>query len=688
LLASTIIPRLANAQAAVNANASDKQVFYESFDSMQSVLDNKGKIAAYANNNPKCEFVKGVKGNAISFEPFTWNLSREPYMVYPLPGDFKQGTIEFWFKPKEGVLNTRWALGLFDEGRLYGTNPSSMGIFWNRYYDKVILEMRDAQRSNIQSWSSQGLGEFSEWHSAAAVWKCNTGQDYMQVYLDGVPGTKETFGDNSATFLPTSPDFWVGSNYYYGDSFSLIDEFKIFNYPKTTEEIKSGHFQIIEQNAPYFTYSYPQDESLILAPGTQVPFLAKTADPNSDSIKTTWFVNDVPVAQGESYNYVSPQKGVNAIKAVVTDGGLSKEKQWGVWVKGDELVLFDNSFYINNNRFLVKGIDYTPWLTGTGPDAKVHKPLPGEYDDVKDKVTRYGVTFVPDYSKDGKIQMWEVIQYDLETMKGTGANTIRIYPAGEWHDKNLDGIVQRSSVPEKDEIVQGDLPNWALDRIVDFSEKNNMKVIVGYWVQEEDFKQGFPNSSVFNCNEADLKVAKDTLSRVVGRYGKSPAVISWAIGNEVNLYQNHSWFTWDMDIPSYLNALYDHVKSIDPMKRPVMYAKYIGENANFRNLKAEIIAPNCYIFSAQELLDSSEFKIDAPAGKAYLLGEYGHRTNQTEGQWDLARQIAGGCFLEYCDVWWKGGDQSSMGIVDGYRKIKPERYGLVSRMYASPGDSN
>jgi len=338
--------------------------------------------------------------------------------------------------------------------------------------------------------------------------------------------------------------------------------------------------------------------------------------------------------------------------------------------------------YLDDELFLVKGVDYAPWILTTGPDPHVHLPFPDEYDDVTELVRHNSQIYVTDYSNDGIIQAWEVIQFDLETMQGVGANTIRTYASGGWHDKNLNGILDRSPIPEVDEISQGDLPFWVYDRMVDFCEQNDMKIIIGYWIQEEDFVDEDPGTPGYQleCDWNDLEVAKDTMRRVVERYGDSDAVIIWGIGNEVNWEGNHGWFDWTVDINDYLNALFAYVKSIDSNNKPIMYAKYIGENTNFNTLNAEIIAPNAYISSAQELIDQGEFDIPAPEGKAYLVGEFGHVIGHAEDHWDLSEQYAGGNFLEYNDVWWKT-DQTELGLVEEYRAKRHSRYDVVYELY-------
>ncbi len=327
----------------------------------------------------------------------------------------------------------------------------------------------------------------------------------------------------------------------------------------------------------------------------------------------------------------------------------------------------NGKFIINGAEFIVKGMDYAPWIPGTGPDPTPglgQAPFPNEYDDVTNRMSNVGIISVRDYSGDGIIQAWEVIQYDLEKMKAVGVNTVRTYSSGVWHDKNLNGVA------DSGENSQGDLPDWIYDRVLAYANANNMKVIIGYWVQEENFASGMV------CDWSDLEVAKQAFGRIVNKYKNNNAVLAWAIGNEVNGAFNHQWFSWGVDINSYLNAFNSYVKTLDA-NHPIIYSKYVGENTNFNNLNADVIAVNSYTNPAENL--NGEFSIPAPQGKAYMLGEFGHLTNQADSHWNLAVQYAGGCFLEHNDVWWKTGTQ--VGIVTKYREVKAERYNKVLSLY-------
>ena len=333
---------------------------------------------------------------------------------------------------------------------------------------------------------------------------------------------------------------------------------------------------------------------------------------------------------------------------------------------------------IDGTEFLIKGLDYAPWLYGTGPDStQWQKPFPTtRTQDVTDLVTSNGKVNVTDYSGDGRIQAWELIKFDVLTMKKLGANTIRTYATGSWHDKDLDGVQDAPVTnPDKSEIVQGDLTDWVLDELLTQANSNGMKVIIGYWVQEENF-----TSAPYIADWSDLPVAKQAFGRVVNKYKSNPAVLGWGIGNEVNGTFNQGWFSWGVSVNDYLNALFAYTRTLDTA-HPIIYAKYIGENTNFNNLTADIMSINAYIHSADELVNYGEFNIAAPAGKAYMLGEYGHLIEQAAGHWALAKNYAGGAFLEYNNVWWKGSGHNVFGIVDEYRAINTERYNVLNALY-------
>ena len=126
-----------------------------------------------------------------------------------------------------------------------------------------------------------------------------------------------------------------------------------------------------------------------------------------------------------------------------------------------------------------------------------------------------------------------------------------------------------------------------------------------------------------------------------------------------------------------MNQLNDYVRTLD--NHPIIYAKYNGENVYFTNTNFDIISINAFT-NAAPLIPSQCGTI--PSGKACMYGEFGHNIDQAAGQWNEAKQYAGGSFLEYNNVWWKGGD-SAFGIVTAQRNIVASRFNALKALYSA-----
>lgn len=399
----------------VRGGFAGNQLFYEDFNDTQSILNNAGVIIG--SGTPK--FEPGIKNNAV-------NLMGNLRVEYPLPSGWNamQGTVEFWFRPKPAFATKSG--GFFDIGILFGEHPSSMGVFWNPTQNRIIFEMRDERTVNTQSWANNTINPSdTSWHRVAIVWKTNTGtDDYMQVFVDGIPGTRENMTGKS--FVPTSHELGkkmtAGYCGWYGYAPALMDEMIVSDHPKSEDELSEDNF------SPVIESFFPNQRDFIKNPGATYNFSIGARSPRDAELTISWYLNDVFQATGDSFSFVTSSEKFEVVRAVVSDGIFSIYIDWGFLLRGNTgISVFHDSIYIDEGKFLVKGVDYTPWLLGIGPDpSRGHTPLPAEFDNVTSKVTRNGITYVPDYSKNGKVEMWEVIQYDMETIKNTGANTIRI----------------------------------------------------------------------------------------------------------------------------------------------------------------------------------------------------------------------------------------------------------------------
>ncbi len=205
-------------------------LFYEGFNDGDSIPNNNGtpnKI--FGLTETKC-------GKAV-------DLTSGAYISYPLNGNFPDQsnlTIEFWFKNSK--LSSQ---GFFDIARLYGTHPNSMGIFYSAGVNRVITEIRNNFTANLQAHAPGALVG-TKWNHVAVTFSDYNRKDntfMLTTYFNGNPGSSIPI----YKFFPNlSNDFWVGSSGFYGPSYAYMDEFKIYNYAKTPEEIYNDYLYMKE----------------------------------------------------------------------------------------------------------------------------------------------------------------------------------------------------------------------------------------------------------------------------------------------------------------------------------------------------------------------------------------------------------------------------------------------------------
>lgn len=203
-------------------------IFYESFDSLESVIANGGVP------DPRgwMDFVEGVKGNAADF-------SGSRAVGYKRAGNFDplQGTVEFWVK-----FPNANGLGFFDVGGL-GTR-NSWGIFRN--LDHMIMEVKNNRNQLDQAWSPGPVPYDRRWHFIACPWERVDATTYFMVCVDG--SCKMAYDGITTDSYPETDgedDFWIGWCGWYGHSESMIDEFKIFDYAKSDQEIYDDYLALV-----------------------------------------------------------------------------------------------------------------------------------------------------------------------------------------------------------------------------------------------------------------------------------------------------------------------------------------------------------------------------------------------------------------------------------------------------------
>ncbi|MFH1290835.1 MAG: LamG-like jellyroll fold domain-containing protein [Nanoarchaeota archaeon] len=204
----------------------EELIFYETFDDEQGILDNQGTIYG------AIDFVNGVLGNAADM------TGGSKKVCYPLEGNFDDtnGTLEFWVKPPYENH-----LGFFDIG--YLSRPNSWGIFKNVNF--LIMEVK-GNTGYDQAWSIDPFIYDSRWHHVAAVWyKTPAGYINFKVFLDGRAKDYFDGNENNDINYTTTTEFCVGWNGWYGYSDSFFDEFKIFDYVKSDEEVMDDYLELV-----------------------------------------------------------------------------------------------------------------------------------------------------------------------------------------------------------------------------------------------------------------------------------------------------------------------------------------------------------------------------------------------------------------------------------------------------------
>lgn len=191
-------------------------IFYEPFEGLASIEQNEGRLTG-----PSMNFVPGVQGQGADF-----SLSRR--VCYPLPAAFDptQGTIELWVN-----RTTQPAFGgVFDIGNLGFRR--SWGLF--RTIDLWWFEIRNGRDVVNQVNPPVGVPETQPWLLLTAVWEERQGLTWFRLCLDGRCRNEFKTTDQPG---PDGSRFCLGWNGFYGYSDSQLDEFRMYNYAKTTAEI-------------------------------------------------------------------------------------------------------------------------------------------------------------------------------------------------------------------------------------------------------------------------------------------------------------------------------------------------------------------------------------------------------------------------------------------------------------------
>ena len=199
---------------------SDDLIFYESFDSLESINQNVGSYSGILIEPGK--FGKSVLldgGDALSF---------------PIKNNFNldKGTIEFWFKPlwpgndskTHYFFNWRKGNASFRIFKYYSkSKDKSYFVFRVDRSDKKWggeVSTSSDEPSIIMQWQP------NQWHHVQVFWDFTVPDKYIGLLLDDY--TKITYSDWIFDGLP--PIVEIGNRGNNSQANALIDELKIYNY--------------------------------------------------------------------------------------------------------------------------------------------------------------------------------------------------------------------------------------------------------------------------------------------------------------------------------------------------------------------------------------------------------------------------------------------------------------------------
>lgn len=219
---------------------SAKEIFKESFETLQDIKNNGGTIKSQLPED-KIIFENGVDGKAVYLSGAQGESSSIKYENFRARSN--QGTMEFWYKQRSrwdyvspGGLNAGGVLELGDIG-----NPNTLGFFYNSPMNGFILELKGPDWRFNQAWAPLNFVKENEWHYIVGQWKCNSPENFIKIFLDGK--LRDTKIELCPVFDISNQYMGLGRTGWYGQGGGVFDELRIYDHLKTSEEIQTDYEQ-------------------------------------------------------------------------------------------------------------------------------------------------------------------------------------------------------------------------------------------------------------------------------------------------------------------------------------------------------------------------------------------------------------------------------------------------------------
>ncbi len=594
----------------VFAEMNDPPIFYEPFNSVQSVRDNNGLFTmtgtlATSNSPQYSTFETSIDGNALHTRtPITFNYGPE-FVQYPIHNDtnINQGTIEFLFKDGNwgGLIN-------LDSNYPFPLGARAKG-------DSSIMSFAGGLTSGANTWMEfNGNGSyrsqaqlvflyvnFNVWNHVAMSWNFGpSGDGRVKLYLNG----------KMASTIPLAMDtnflgqhlLRVGNSFYYGSHEGSYDEVKLFNYVRTDAQV----FQ------DYNSYSYPP-----VACRTDADCGAgqSIGGPYCSQNNVYQITNTSTCSNPGTYAsacVASSQEQLRQVCSLSCSLGACMVKNpstGSVKIEGRKL-------FVDGTEYKVKAVGYAPVPIGSSPDLG------------------YDVTAHP--------ELWA---RDFILIRGMNANTIRTW--GKVRDTNfLDAAWNNGNRP--------------------------IRAIMGYWMGGNDFQNQATRQTIladFNAYVTKFKNHPAVLTWAIGneenwfyamQFGDNQRLAAYmSLVNE--MAQNafsiegasyHPVTAVSLEMPQKFDTIGNYAGGAGDANIP--YVDIWGLNnypgQSFGNYL------NTFAIKTTKPLLITEYGIDALNNNTTM--EY----EQTQADWDvnLWREIStssvaiGASLMEYSDEWWKG----------------------------------
>ena len=610
------------------ANAVDSNVltFYETFNDSNSISANSGTVAGSLN------FVPGINGNALSF-----NNNR---IDYPTSQNIisQKGTIQFWAKISPLSYNG----SLFD---IWNNPFSSTGgtpnwlMFYTNPSDGPYIYTENCIGGCYQSLMR--ASDFNSWHQIAFSWE--GGRYYL--YVDDIPRLWNTLVD-----INLAANFTVGDGFWYGRGRFEMDEFRIYNFRKTDQNIIDEYRNVKLENQPIIQ-SFTPPYSFVVAPeGEAIDFSVVATDPKGRPLTYSWTVDGNFAGNASSYLFANTLPGnSHQVSVIVSNAFFSKRLDWIVSnnskpVSTGKVKIENRKLYVDGPEYKIRGYGYQAMPIGQSPNIGY------------------------DY-----FQHPEIYNRDFPKLHSSGANTIRTWG----------------------KITNTDFMNVA--------NNSGIKIVMGYWmdVWRDDYGDAVTRQRYI-----------DDFRNYVNQYKDYNAVLMWAIGNEDNLFYTGNICEWYSLANEMARAAYEEEgASYHPTAIINGEIYNIGDASKCADDSStwyvDVWGSNIFRGTS---FGSYFTEFATKTGKPLYISEYGvdaydkinlREDQDTQAQADVSlwREInscsvcIGGTLMEYSDEWWKDltagiwdhdtGGYPNGGMPDGH--MTEEWWGALS---IAPGTPN